>query len=180
MGVGVGAGLGAVIGAIVCGADCAALGAAAGAAAGAVGGYMYANNIDKHHQELTGKEDDLHTQLKVAKNINAEMQAINQNIQAKIAELDQDVSSLQAEDTRQASIKKELEAKKQQIDDEISNVQSALASAEKELESITAFRSSSAEGEHSKELDTEYIKLVESVEKMKEHSPALAPMSQRI
>jgi len=172
--------LGAAIGAIVCGADCAAIGAAAGAIVGSVGGYMYADNINKHHQELTGKEDDLHTQLKVAKNINVEMQTINQNLQEKIVVFNQDISSLQAEASSHTDKTKELEDKKKQVNKEYDDVQLALASAKKELDSITAFRSSSTEGKQSKELDAEYQKLVESVKEMELLGAEFATIKQRI
>ncbi|GJL76835.1 MAG TPA: glycine zipper domain-containing protein [Nitrosomonas sp.] len=180
MGTGLGAGLGAAIGAIVCGADCAAMGAAAGAIAGGIGGYMYANKIDKHHQQLIGKENDLNTQIQVARNINGEMQEINQNLQEKIVVFNQDISSLQAEANSHTDKTKELEDKKKQVNKEYDDVQLALASAKKELDSITAFRSSSTEGKQSKELDAEYQKLVESVKEMELLGAEFATIKQRI
>ncbi|MDD5462501.1 MAG: YMGG-like glycine zipper-containing protein [Methylococcales bacterium] len=179
-GAAIGAGIGSLIGLAAGEGKGAAIGAGAGALLGGMGGFVYANNIDKHHQELLGKEDDLDTQIQVARNINNDMQESNRQLQVKIAEFNRDINSLQAEAGSQTDKMEKLKAKKQEINEEHQNVQIALASAKKELNSIAAFRASSAEGKQSKVLDEEHVKLVERYKQLQEHSTALASMSQRI
>lgn len=180
-----GAAGGAALGAIACGGnvDCIVMGAATGAVAGGIGGYMYADNLEKHHQALKGKEHDLDTQIKVANNINGEMQAINQKIQTKITELNQDISSLQAEAESHAGTKEKLAAKKKQINEERNNVERALESAKKERDSIASFHPSSAGNQQSNELKklvAEQTRLEENIKQMEWHSRELASMSQRL
>ena len=180
-----GAAAGAALGAVACGgsADCIVMGAMTGAMAGGVGGFMYADNIEKHHQALKGKEHDLDTQIKVANNVNGEMQAMNQQIQTKISELNQDINSLQAEAKNKASTKEKLAVKKQQINEELNNIERTLESAKKESESIASFRSSSTETQRPnelKKLQIEEKKLEENINQMKQYSLDLASINQRL
>ncbi|MGR9086937.1 MAG: hypothetical protein ACU841_07675, partial [Gammaproteobacteria bacterium] len=105
-------------------------------------------------------------------------QQYNQQLQTKIAQYNQDISSIQSETGNQAAMRQKLESKKQQINKELEDVRTGLASAQKDLASLQAFRI--AQSARSQELDAEIMKLEANYQQLQQHSYELASMSQRI
>lgn len=179
LGAGLGAAAGGLAGWAIGGSGTsAAIGAGVGAFLGGAGGYSYAHNIDKHHQELAGKENNLDAQIQFAKNVSSETQKYNQKLQTKIVEFNQDISSLETQAGGQENIKQKLKIKKQQISKEFEDAQIGLATTKKDLSNLETFRST--RGKQSKELDAEIMKLETSYKQLQQNSNALASLSQRI
>lgn len=177
-----GAALGALTGALIGGLtgnwEGAAIGAAAGAFAGGIGGYIYADNIVKSNQELQAKEVSVDDQIRIAKNINSQLQAGNQDVEKKLAQFNQDITSLETQTKDQASKQKKLAATKQQINEEQINVQKNLDAAKTSLSELEKKRTTNSS--QSADLDAQIMKLKTTYSEMQKNSTALASLSQRI
>jgi len=156
----------------------AAIGAGAGGLAGCTGGYLYADNLNKRHQELAGKEQDLDAQIQFAKGVSNDTQQQNRMLATKISEFDQKVSALKAKTGKQKTISKELAAEKKKINEELKNARNGLAIAERDLNNSKAFRST--QSTPSPELDAEITRLENNLAELRKNSNALAALSQRI
>ena len=178
-----GAALGALTGALIGGLaggnwTSAAIGAGAGALAGGVGGYFYADNIVKSNQELQAKEVSVDDQIRIAKDINSQLQAGNQDVEKKIAQFNQDITSLKTQTKDQASKQKKLAATKQQINEEQINVQKNLDAAKTSLSELEKKRTTNSS--QSADLDAQIMKLQTTYSDMQKNSTALASLNQRI
>ena len=178
-----GAALGAVIGgglgyAIGGNATGAAVGAGVGALLGGLGGYTIADNIDKNNQELQAKEISVDDQIRIAKDINSQLQAGNQDAEKKLAQFNQDLTSLETQTKDQASKQKKLAATKQQINEEQINVQKNLDAAKTSLSELEKKRTTNSS--QSADLDAQIMKLKTTYSDTQKNSTALASLSQRI
>jgi outer membrane lipoprotein SlyB len=171
----VGGGLGYAFGG---NATSAAIGAGVGALLGGLGGYAYADNINKSNQELVGKENDIDAQIQIAKNINGQLQANNQDVEKKIAQFNQDITSLETQAKDQVNQRKKLEATKQQMNEEYNKVQKSLVAAKKSLSELERLRNTNSS--QSKDLDAEIMKLKIAYNQLQQKSNALASKIQRI
>lgn len=173
-----GAIVGGLIGWGLGGTTGAAIGAGTGGLAGCAVGYSYANDLDNQRKELTGKEDNLDAQIQFAKNVGASTQKYNQELKTKIEDYDRKVSELKSKAGSQESVRKELEAEKQKINEDMQQAQQGLAMARKDLNNSKAFRSTRTT--QSAELDAEIKKLENDLAQLQKNSNALASLSQRI
>jgi outer membrane lipoprotein SlyB len=178
-----GAAIGALTGALIGGLaggnwQSAAIGAGAGAVAGGVGGYFYADNIVKSNQELQAKEVSVDDQIRIAKDINSQLQAGNQDAEKKLAQFNQDITSLNSQTKSQASRQKKLAATKQKINEEQINVQKNLDAAKTSLSELEKKRTTNSS--QSADLDAQVLQLKTTYSELQQKSNALASLSQRI
>jgi hypothetical protein len=178
-----GAALGALTGALIGGLaggnwQSAAIGAGAGAVAGGVGGYFYADNIVKSNQELQAQEVSVDDQIRIAKDINSQLQAGNQDTGKKLAQFNQDITLLNSQNKGQASKQKKLAATKQKINEERINVQKNLDAAKTSLSELEKKRTTNSS--QSADLDAQVLQLKTTYSELQQKSNALASLSQRI
>ncbi|NOS87743.1 MAG: hypothetical protein HOP34_04245 [Methylococcaceae bacterium] len=178
VGAGIGAALGAGLGYAFGGGQGAAIGAGIGGLLGGAAGYSYADNIDKEHQALVGKENDIDAQIKVASNMNAALLQNNQHLQSQLAAYNQDVDELQQQAGSQVGTRQKLVAKKHEIDKEYANAEKGLSSAKATLNRLVAMRNGNTR--ESAELDAQIAQLNTTYKQMQQKSTALASLSQRI
>ena len=177
-----GAGIGAVIGGLLgyaLGDEKGALaGAALGAALGGAVGYTYADNIANRHAELAGHENDLDARIAFAEGVNQDTQEFNQLLERDIATLAPEIDALSAQARQEKITQKELDKKRQSMEEKVEETEIALAAAEDELKDLKKFQDRTPD--QSDKLDSEIAKLERNLKQLKKNTDTIASLSQRL
>lgn len=177
-GAGIGALLGGLIGYAVGDESGALAGAAVGAVIGGAVGYTYADNIANRHAELAGHENDLDARITFAEGINQDTQELNQLLERDIATLAPEIDALNAQARQEKITKKELDKKRQSVEEKVEETEAALAVAEGELKDLRKFQDRTPD--QSDKLDSEIAKLEKNLVQLKRNTDTIASLSQRL
>jgi hypothetical protein len=179
LGAGIGAAVGAGIGALAGGGKGAAIGAGAGALLGALGGYSYASSVEKRHQELAGKENDLDARIAYAKGINEDTQKYNEDLSREVTELQQHADKVAAQVRAQEISQRELEQERASLQKKAAAAEKGLQVANQQLDELKRYRSQHSDAQHSAELDRQIQELETQVADLRANTSALASLGQR-
>src|SRR5215467_9944835 len=141
IGAAVGGAVGAIGGAILGDTGLgAAIGAAVGAAIGGIGGFVYADQIDKRHAALSGKEHDLDARIAFARGVNQDTEKCNRLLKDEVTKLDSRIADVEAR-IKQGTITQEKQAKaKQVLTEKIKDANQQLTLVDNELQGLKEIR----------------------------------------
>jgi len=159
----------------------AGIGAAVGGAVGAIGGiggYAYADQIDKRHAALAGKEHDLDARIAFARGVNEDTEKCNRLLKDEVTKLESRIADVEAR-TKQGTMTQEKQAKaKQVLTEKIKDANQQLTLVDNELQGLKEFRAQQTQ--RSEALDEEIRKLEVNLAQMRTSTRALASLNQRI
>jgi hypothetical protein len=156
----------------------AAIGAGLGAILGGAVGYTYADNIANRHAQLAGHENDLDARITFAEGINQDTQELNELLERDIATLGPEIDALNAQARQEKITQKELNVKRQYLDQQVQETEASLAAAENELKDLKKFQDRTPD--QSDELDSEIAKLEKNLDQLKRNTETMASLSQRL
>lgn len=182
----IGAGLSALI-CVVAGGDVVACsGAAAGGGLLAAGlCYTYAERVQKHRQELAGKEDDLDARLKYVKGLNEDTRKANEDLSKRVAQVLKHTDKVVAQIERDAISERDLAKEREALLKEEKVAKEQVALQQSDVADMKAFRvqlkrKSGADSAAHAELDKEIEKQQRLLAETQRQTRALATAALRL
>jgi hypothetical protein len=159
------------------GPACAAVTAGVGAA-GAAACYSYVNHVQKHRQELAGREQDLDARIHYLREVNQDTEQLNQQLAARVADATNSVNQAVAAVQRGQLSQDQLTQQRRALDNQVSSAQTQVAAVSQELRDARQFRA--GQSGTSADLDTQIQRLQDLLDQAQRNTTALAAQRQRI